>query len=146
MTMLHRRLQMAREDGCPWFLTDQCCYYDEYRDPMPEEVTAEALADMMDRNAEGCNAHDFVCSHRGLAQVLGQEVGREAATRILRRLADYEGLYGMVGVCGAGDVANTERELGCSLHSWHQWHLAVQREAVEINKASGSRNYSLAEP
>jgi len=124
MEAMVRKLRMVTEDGSDcWWLTDRD-YYDQEREPLPEDVTAEALAHLMDHNAEQCNAHDFVCAHRGLAQILAQEVGREAATRILRRLVNYEGLHGLVGVCGTGDVAAAERELGCSLHDWSEWSLA----------------------
>lgn len=124
MRRMVRKLRMVTEDDTFWWLTDRD-YYNQEREPNPEEVTAEALAHMMDFNAENCNAHDFVGIHRGLAQILAQELGRDAATRVLRRLANYEGLYGMVGVCGSGDPESAQRELGCKF-DWSDWKLAEQ--------------------
>ena len=99
-------------------------YYPQQRLAKPEEITLEAMAQLMDEAAENCNAHDFVCVHRGLAAILFQEVGRDEATKVMRRLVNYTGLYGLVGVCGKGDVKTAEKELGVSLHDWSDWSLS----------------------
>jgi hypothetical protein len=103
-----KRLSMRSEDARP---------------AKDSEITLEALAQMMDEAAESCNAHDFVCVHRGLAVILFQELGRADATKVMRRLANYTGLYGMTGVCGEGDVEPAEKELGVSLHDWSDWKI-----------------------
>lgn len=117
---------MVREtddnDTAPEFLTT-ADYYPHMREPRPEEITLEALTDLMDLKAESCNAHAFVCVHRGLAAILFREVGRDAATRIMRRLVNYSGLHGLVGAYGQGDVRNAEEELGVSLHDWSEWRM-----------------------
>lgn len=99
-------------------------YGESCRLARPEEMTLEAMTQMLDLCAEDCNAHDFVCVHRGLAAILMQEIGREAATKVMRRLVNYQGLHGLVGVCGEGDVENAEKELKLSLRDWSYWSLA----------------------
>lgn len=93
------------------------------REATPKDETLEALAQMLDEEAENCNAHDFVACHRGLAAIMFQELGRASATKVMRRLVNYEGLYGLTGVCGKGDVDRAEKELGMSLHDWSDWKL-----------------------
>src|SRR3990167_978191 len=113
-----KQLYMAREDDGAEWLTFTPEYAAHSREAKPEEVTLERMADLLDLKAEDINAHDFVCCHRGLAALLNQEVGREAATRVMRRIVNYEGLQGMVGVCGAGDTKLASQELGVPLDSW----------------------------
>jgi len=119
-------LYMVRETGddnsTPEFLTT-ADYFPHMREPRPEEITLEALTQLMDENAERCNAHNFVCVHRGLAAILFREVGRKAATKIMRRLVNYGGLHGLIGAYGQGDVGNAEEELEVSLHGWKEWRL-----------------------
>ncbi len=69
------------------------------------------MADMLDRSAENCNAHEFAGVHRKLAVLLRQEGGNELATRVMRRLVNYTGLYGLEGVCGQGDEELVAKEL-----------------------------------
>ncbi len=88
-----------------------------------EMLTLESLADLCDQQAESCNAHDFVMSHRALAALLFQEVGRKAATKIMMRISRYEGLPGMTGVCGMGDDKLASSELGVRTDGWHDWKL-----------------------
>jgi hypothetical protein len=120
--MKTRQMYMVKEDGDEDERLSCADYYPHIRDPDPEEVTLEAMAQLMDEAAEDCNAHDFVGVHRGLAAILFQEVGREKAGDIMRRLVNYEGLYGLVGICG-GDVENAEQELGVPLQDWSDWAL-----------------------
>ena len=89
-------------------------YAEQCRPATREEATLELMAECLDHDAENRNAHDFACSHLGLAALLIQEVGREAATKLMRRLAGYGGLHGMTGVCGAGDGSASE-DLGVKL-------------------------------
>lgn len=79
----------------------------------------EELADLCDEQAEQCNAHDFVGSHRGLAALLYREVGRELATRVMRHIAEMGGLDGMNGVCTDQDAFV---ELGIT-EPWKEWSL-----------------------
>lgn len=88
---------------------------DEKRPARLSEITVDSLADMLDRHAENCNAHDFCGCHRGLGAILKQELPNKTALRVMRRLANYEGLHGMCGVAGAGDVERAEKELGVKL-------------------------------
>ncbi|PTY03913.1 hypothetical protein DB346_02925 [Verrucomicrobia bacterium LW23] len=97
-----------------------------HREAKSEEVTLETMADLMDQQAENCNAHDFVCVHRGLAVILFRQLGREKATQVFRQLIDFEGLYGMVGVCGRGDVEAHEEALGVSLQDWSDWQISEE--------------------
>jgi hypothetical protein len=117
------KLYMNQESDGPELLGFKNRYVDKSRPANPEEETLEAMAQLLDEQAENCNAHDFVCCHRGLAAILNQEVGRESATKVMRRLVNYEGLYGLVGVCGKGDVENAEKELKVPLNGWGDWSL-----------------------
>lgn len=76
------------------------------------DVTLEAMAILLDNWAGNCNAHDFCGVHKLLALLLHQELGRTKATRIMRRLVNYEGLNGMDGVAGSGDPDLAKKELG----------------------------------
>lgn len=115
---------MIRDDGETERLSFRNTYASSVRDATDADATLEAMAQLLDEQAENCNAHDFVCVHRGLAAILFQEMGREAATRVMRRIVNYEGLYGLVGVCGKGNLETAEAELGMSLHDWSDWSLA----------------------
>jgi len=97
-----------------WLNIGEDEYANECRPATDAEATLELMAECLDRDAENRNAHDFVCCHLGLAALLTQEVGEEAATKIMRRLAGYGGLHGMTGVCGAGD-GSAEEDLGVKL-------------------------------
>ena len=123
----HRTLYMVtEEEGEPeWLTMDQDWNYHSRRPAKPEEITLEALADMLDQDAENRNAHDFVLCHRALAALLHQMVGRSQATQIFRRLAGYQGLHGMNGVCGAGFKSEkaVAKELGVPLDGWKKWKL-----------------------
>ena len=114
---------MCSEEGGAEFLKFRGEGYDSARPSKPKDESLESLADLMDFSAESCNAHEFVCTHRGLAVILFQEVGRKRATAIMRRIANYEGLYGLVGVSGKGDLEQAEEELGVSLHDTSDWSL-----------------------
>lgn len=122
------KFYMAREEDGPdsaeW-LTINGHHYPYRRDARDEEVTLEALADLFDQDAENANAHDFVLCHRGLAALLHQEVGREAATRIFRRLAAFNGLHGMGDVAATGRVSQkeVEKDLGVPLGGCKAWKL-----------------------
>jgi hypothetical protein len=117
-------LYMVHEDGEPSeYLYMRLGVYRQERLAMPQEETLKAMADMLDRFAEDCNASDFVGVHRGLAVILAQEFGELAARIIMRRLVNYDGLFGLVGVCGKGDVKRAEKELGVSLHDDSEWTL-----------------------
>jgi hypothetical protein len=112
-----KQLYMVKydSDSAPTLRLEHDPYADESRPAKPEEITLEAVAHMLDHDAENINAHDYVRCHAGLAALLLQEVGREAATRVFVRLAGFRGLHGMLGVCGRTDPAVAEKELGVSL-------------------------------
>ena len=80
-----------------------------------KNLTLEQMADALDQDAENINAHDFVQTHRALAALLYQEIGRRKATVIFRRLMRYSGIHGMLGVCGRGEPPQVGRELGVPL-------------------------------
>jgi hypothetical protein len=123
--MKTKKLWMVREGpGDCEFLRFYNLVFAIKRPAKPEDETLEAMADMLDMAAEDCNAHDFVNAHHAVAIILHQEVGREAATRVMRRLVNYEGLYGLVGSCGKGSKRTVERELKMSLYEMPQvWYL-----------------------
>jgi hypothetical protein len=67
---------------------------------MARRQALELMADRLDDEAECDNFHDFVGTHRLLAALLHRELGREAATKIFRKIARMHGLQGMVGLSG----------------------------------------------
>lgn len=90
--------------------------YPHERPARHDDETLEALADMLDLHAENCNAHDFVPLHGAMAVILLQECGRKTATRVMRRLANYAGLHGMMGWSALRSKPLAEKELGVSLN------------------------------
>jgi hypothetical protein len=122
MKINKRALWMAKEDGNEVLVIDPS-WHESWREATNADATLERMADMLDADAESINAHDFVCCHRGLAVVLFQELGRDKATTVMRRIANYRGLHGMLGVCGRTNPADAEKELGVSLSDWSLWSL-----------------------
>lgn len=57
-----------------------------------DDATLEDIAAFCDMEAESANRHGMVGVHLWLALYLQREVGREAATRILREIAERGGL------------------------------------------------------
>jgi hypothetical protein len=123
--MKSKQLYMVSEElgGPEWLTTDKSyCIHD--RPAEPHEVTLEAMADMLDQDAESANAHEFCGCHRALAALVYQESGRDAATRVMRRLVDFDGLQGVVGACGCGPSEKTvAKALGVSMNSSKKWRL-----------------------
>lgn len=117
-------LVMANNTGDEgWYLSFHSTYNDRERPATPDELNLKAIVDLLDGHAENINAHDFVMCHRALAALLYHEVGEEKATQIFQRLAGYQGLHGMVGCAGAGDVTETEEDLQVQLRDWSSWEL-----------------------
>lgn len=82
--------------------------------------TLEELADFCDGNAEARNGYDHVGCHRILAALLFNQVGRETSTRIMREIAEYGGLDGMVGVSGDTPAFKDFGIPDC----WEEWELS----------------------
>ncbi len=126
--MKHKPLYMVHdncggEQSAEWLELSDEDYQGTSRLARDEEVTLEAMADVLDHDAENINAHDFVGAHRGLAALLHREIGRAGATEILRFLCDLRGLHGMLGVCGRTDVGDAEKALGVVLSHSAPWRL-----------------------
>jgi len=75
-----------------------------------EDLLIGPMAEDMDEDAEQINAHDLVGLHSALAVLLVQEVGAEAARRVIRRLWDYHGFHGMFGVCCGGEPRDKSKQ------------------------------------
>src|SRR6266849_483667 len=60
-------------------------------------LTLEELADFCDQEAESRNNHAYVGTHRILAALLHQKIGRAEATALMQEIAEYGGLDGMRG-------------------------------------------------
>ena len=122
---------MATEEGNEFLIVANPGDYDSVRLATDADITLEKLAQTLDLDAENCNSHDYVCAHRGLASLLFREVGREHATRIMRRLAGYRGLHGMVDCsASADDFEATEKDLGVQLRNWSSWELRDEDEGA----------------
>jgi len=100
--MKKKDLYMVSEDGEYDHLSTTKTYYKFHRPAIDKDATLEAMAAMLDQDSEGMNAHDFCGCHVRLSKLIAQVAGRTAATRIMRRLVDFDGLMGQNGVCGAG--------------------------------------------
>ncbi len=113
---------------------DDLQFCDGHRPSTPEDETLEALADMLDDDAENRNCHDFIGAHQALAILLFQEVGRDAATSVMRRLANYFGLHGMNGR-GSGDSLDlVEQELNIPLGGGTPWFLPDRNPTTPQNE------------
>jgi hypothetical protein len=97
---------MITADGFPdEYLTtdsDPSCY-DTHRKATKADLTLTAIAEMLDQDAESCNAHDFVGCHKKLAAMLVNVVGKKDAVKVMVALIDYDGLHGLDGVAGSGN-------------------------------------------
>lgn len=68
-----------------------------------EAATLEELVWLCDQDAGNVNAHDYCGVHRLLGAVLIRDLGRTAATTVMRNIAYRRGLHGMNGLCGLQD-------------------------------------------
>jgi len=69
---------------------------EDVRDSAVEEgptVSLEEIANLLDQDAENWNLHDFVGTHRCLAKLLHQQLGRDRATAVLKNVAEHGGLH-----------------------------------------------------
>ncbi len=73
------------------------------------DATLEEIVYFLDRDAEDCNAHDFIGVHRLLCAVLVNRIGKAHAKTIIVDIAQHGGLHSMNGVCGRRD---SYKELG----------------------------------
>jgi hypothetical protein len=60
-------------------------------------ATLEELVELCDQDAESCNSHPFVGTHRILGAVLFRQYGRESATKTMLFIAERKGLHTMSG-------------------------------------------------
>lgn len=102
--------------------TDTCIEYldmlndaDEYDEK--HNATTEELADLCDQDAESCNNHFAVGTHRLLAVLLCNKVGDDYANKIILEIAEYGGLDGMNGCGGKPPVY---KDLGIN-PPWDVW-------------------------
>lgn len=82
-----------------------------------DSATLEELVWLCDHDAESCNAHDHVGSHRLIGAILFRRFGREAATDAMRDIAYRGGLHAMGGLRGRDDSFE-ELGVGESGHDW----------------------------
>lgn len=75
-----------------------------------EDLRIGEMAEDMDEDAEQINAHDLTGIHSALAVILVQEVGAEAARRVIRRLWDYRGFQGMFGICCGNEARDKSKK------------------------------------
>jgi hypothetical protein len=108
--------------------------YSEFRVALPEEITLERICLMLDRNAESCNAHDYVGAHRLLCALLIIECGEQMAFKVMRRLASIEGIHGLTGCRGRGigDKA-TEEWLKVPITERSDWNFDALLSSMEVN-------------
>lgn len=77
------------------------------------DASLEEIVELMDRDAEDCNAHDFVGVHRLLVAVLLKDFQpttdpeyswkRDLVKHLMVKIAFRGGLHSMNGVCGRKD-------------------------------------------
>jgi hypothetical protein len=117
-------LFMVREEpggGKWWLSTEQS--YPESRLAEDHEITLEAMADMLDQDAESGNLHDFVFCHAALAMLLHRMAGREVATQAMRYLVDLDGLHGIGSTCRRKGTKAVAAMLGVPLDDSGNWRL-----------------------
>lgn len=92
-----RPLFMVNEndDGDGWYLSDDARGYPHSRPAAEEDIRPETMAEMMDMACESENYHHLVGAHEALASILVDEVGFDAAKRIMRRLVNRGSLMNL---------------------------------------------------
>lgn len=84
---------VSEEEGGPERLSDRPDRYIFSRPAREDEVTLEAMAEMLGQDAEGGNYHDFVRIYPKLAAMIAEESNRDIARRVMRRIVDAGGLH-----------------------------------------------------
>lgn len=94
--MNQKKLYMVKEsdDGPESMKMDNEGYHSS-RIATDKDITLVELSDVLDRDAENKNNHDFVGCHFNLAMLLENQVGNSEATKIMRKIVDAGGLHGM---------------------------------------------------
>lgn len=92
----HNPIYRIKDAGEPDFISltsDQ--YADSCREADPRELTIDAMAEMLDYDAENGNYHDFVGCHAKLAKLFSARCKPFVAKELMRDLCDVGGLHGM---------------------------------------------------
>ena len=100
-----KKLVMAiASEGDDWFLEYESRSHERQRPASPDEITIDALCDVMDQDAENINAHAFAGVHRRLATLMTETLGLDPdmVRHVYIALAERQGLHGLDGYCGAG--------------------------------------------
>lgn len=61
----------------------------------PESITPDAVADMLDLDAEGDNQHGLVGAHLKLVEILRASTTEESTLEVMRSIADHGGLHNL---------------------------------------------------
>ena len=84
---------IVRDDGYAEYLARDGRSAPNCRKATRKELTLEAVAEMLDQEAENDNCDDFCGTHKALAALLLRVTGKvSAATRIMLAIADAGGL------------------------------------------------------
>lgn len=122
---------MARYDGPGFRLAfeSESEFADDVRMATDDDLSLEDVANFLDQHAESCNAHDYVPAHRAIAAVMLSEIGREAATRVMIRLAEFGGLAGIMGMDSL-DVQDDFEAAYVQVSDWSNWSLPAENDPV----------------
>lgn len=90
-----KQLLMGNEGDDLWFLTDYPHGWAKTRPPMPNEITADKLARMLDRDCENANEHSLVGANTKLVWLM-REAGVEQTKidSVIYKLWEHGGLTG----------------------------------------------------
>lgn len=115
--------------ACPMYVPD---ILDEH--PV---MKLEELVHMCDQTAESRNNHDFVGTHRILATLLFNKLGRKKTTEIMLEIAEYGGLDAMSGNYAdeLKDHLNAFKDLGIK-QPWHEWSLPEEQPSSQSQEVA----------
>ena len=82
-------------DGNSWLSLSPDRYADSYSEVDLDEVTARELAELLDRDYENKNFHDFVGAHVGLSKLIGKVIGGDVVKTVIVQIAQLGGLAGL---------------------------------------------------
>lgn len=91
----HKILYMVAYDGDPERLSIDGSHGDPSREADVSDITIDAMAQMLDQDAENGNYHDFVGCHAKLAKIFSDRCKPIVAKELMRDLCDVGGLHGM---------------------------------------------------
>lgn len=89
----HKPLYMIRDDEESNFVLSLDKDYPQSRPATKDEISVEAIAEMLDFDAENSNHHGMVGCHKKLAEIMLKTITCDQTLEIMRCIADGDGLH-----------------------------------------------------